>query len=738
MIILKVTVENWRTLRNPATLEFCEGVNIVHGDNGRGKSTVMEALRMAFFDRYGTAAEEIRKIRPWGCELAPKVQVEFRHDGKRYRLTKQFLSRKSCLIERLDEPASNYVRFMEAESADKWLRSVMDAEAPAKGASKPENWGLAGLLWIPQGGAGEYAGLTAAVRRKISGGAGEKGKKLDNGNSQVPADGDKLDNSDSQADAVVESAILREYRRYFTEGGKPCAGRDSLRELAGQIDAVRAELDKRQQRLDDVEALRCAVVAARAEIAACETARAEIAAEAAGAEARCSEYDRLKAERDKARPRLDALEPRVKLLERDLADLRGIRSDIERGKKATAQREEELVAARSRLADAEERIAGKIAEAGAADSMIKLEFLAEAQTEWEPLDGNPAGKGWLDMGQSAQISGAGRVQVRLPSIGTITVTGPVDSAAAATRERLETLRRERENCEREIDKCKHDIMDYGAAMNRLYEKISKITANGRSENSVGEELNEALGEVHAVKKSVAALDAQIRAIGGDPRAAIEALKKRGEAFRAVQESKRAETAETLGRLSALGVAGLHEETDALDAELRKLEARYAAESARAEAIKLIYDTLQAVKNEFQEQVATPAEARASALFARVNDNRRGTVKLTEDFSVAGFIPEDSETRVGTECLSGGEREQLYFCTRLALAEQIIGAPPGGGEDGSREKYALVLDDFLTATDDYRLSRLKEMLAEFEPRYQYLIFTCHPGRYDGINGKMIAL
>jgi uncharacterized protein YhaN len=132
------------------------------------------------------------------------------------------------------------------------------------------------------------------------------------------------------------------------------------------------------------------------------------------------------------------------------------------------------------------------------------------------------------------------------------------------------------------------------------------------------------------------------------------------------------------------------------------------------------------------------EARASAIFSRVNGNRRGTVKLTEEFSVSGFIPEDSETQVETGCLSGGEREQLYFCTRLALAEQIIGVPADGGEIVNGGKYALILDDFLTATDDCRLSRLKELLIEFEPRYQYLIFTCHPGRYDTIKGKMIEL
>jgi DNA repair exonuclease SbcCD ATPase subunit len=732
MIIKTVTVENWRTLRNPATLEFCDGVNVVHGDNGRGKSTVMEALRMAFFDRFGAAAEEIRRIRPWGCELAPRVRVEFSHGGRDYRLTKQFLVQKSCLVERLDGPPPRYVRFMESDSAEKWLRSLMDAEAPAKGASRPENWGLAGLLWIPQGGAGEYAGLASAIKRKIR--AGNDGK-LDNGNSQVQDDGDTLDNYDSQADgsAGVESAICREYRRYFTETGKPYSGKDSLKELTDRIDQARADLGRLQRQLDAVAELRESVRAARAEIDACETERADIAAQAAAAETQYAEYDRLKAGLESARPRLDALEPRVKLLERDLADLREARAAVDRGKKATVERENELKDAQTRLRAAEEQIAEKTIEASTGESMIRLEFRAEAPVTWEPVEGSPAGNSWLDKGRSAKLSGAGRVKVRLPGVGTIAVTAPKSDNAAAVLERLETLRRERESCTRAIDKCRRDLAEYAAAIARLNEKRARITMGGRGEEKIGEELNAALGEAHVLRKNISALTSEIRDLGGDPRAAIDAMRKKDEALRAMQESKRAASAEALGRLSALGGMGLHEEIDAIEAELRKLEARHADEIARANAVKLIYDTLEAVKREFREQVATPVEARVSALFAQVNDNRRGTVKLAGDFSVAGFIPEDAEAPVGPGCLSGGEREQLYFCARLALAEQIIGAPESGSE-----KYALILDDFLTATDDYRLSRLKDLLREFEGRYQYLIFTCHPARYDGINGKMIPL
>ena len=101
MIIKSIRVENFRSIREPMSLEFCDGVNVICGDNGDGKSTIMEALRMGFFDRHSASGEEVKKKRPWGCELAPRVQIEFSHGGVDYRLTKQFINSKSSLVERV-------------------------------------------------------------------------------------------------------------------------------------------------------------------------------------------------------------------------------------------------------------------------------------------------------------------------------------------------------------------------------------------------------------------------------------------------------------------------------------------------------------------------------------------------------------------------------------------------------------------------------------------------------------
>jgi len=58
------------------------------------------------------------------------------------------------------------------------------------------------------------------------------------------------------------------------------------------------------------------------------------------------------------------------------------------------------------------------------------------------------------------------------------------------------------------------------------------------------------------------------------------------------------------------------------------------------------------------------------------------------------VPESIDQAVTLDNLSGGEQEQLYLATRLALAE-VLG----------RGSATLVLDDVLTATDTGRLARV---------------------------------
>jgi uncharacterized protein YhaN len=79
-----------------------------------------------------------------------------------------------------------------------------------------------------------------------------------------------------------------------------------------------------------------------------------------------------------------------------------------------------------------------------------------------------------------------------------------------------------------------------------------------------------------------------------------------------------------------------------------------------------------------------------------------------------------------EQMSAGEQEQIYFATRLALAEVL----------SEGERQVLVLDDPLVNTDPERLPRVLEIIQEKSGRMQFVILSCHPERYMDLPGGVV--
>ena len=98
-------------------------------------------------------------------------------------------------------------------------------------------------------------------------------------------------------------------------------------------------------------------------------------------------------------------------------------------------------------------------------------------------------------------------------------------------------------------------------------------------------------------------------------------------------------------------------------------------------------------------------------------------RLLDELEYRGHLVELAEGSVSVEQVSGGEREQIYLATRLALAEVLARG----------ERQLVVPDDVLTATDTGRLAWVMGILEEAAQRFQVLILTCHPERYRGLAG-----
>ncbi len=148
MILRSVTLQGCRCFRNRVEVgEFGDGVNLLVGDNECGKSTIVEAVARALFDRHGTSAAAVKALQPWGTNIAPEVGIEFEHGDRRYRLEKQFLRKQRSELSEWD--GAGYQLLQQDDGADQFVRAMLLGEE-AGGATKPVQWGLARTMWYIQ------------------------------------------------------------------------------------------------------------------------------------------------------------------------------------------------------------------------------------------------------------------------------------------------------------------------------------------------------------------------------------------------------------------------------------------------------------------------------------------------------------------------------------------------------------------------------------------------------------
>ena len=170
MKLTRLRIEQFKQFRQPLEIDALEpGLNLFIGANEAGKSTVVAAIRAAFFERHRSGS--VDELRPWGDSSAsPSVELEFDLGDRHCRLAKSFLHKKRCELQWGGE------RFDGADAEDK-LADLLGFQHASKGVSKAEHWGIPGLLWIAQGTAHDIRApvvhATDHLRRALNESLGE-------------------------------------------------------------------------------------------------------------------------------------------------------------------------------------------------------------------------------------------------------------------------------------------------------------------------------------------------------------------------------------------------------------------------------------------------------------------------------------------------------------------------------------------------------------------------------------
>lgn len=888
MIIRSIKVADWRCFLEEVEVgPFEEGLNIIHAPNGTGKSTLFEAFRRALLDGHKVTGKDVESLRPWGRNLAPKVTVEFIHNGQEYRITKQFLDSPSALLERKE--SGRYRRLAEGASADEQTREILTKNPPGKGLAKTPNWGIAQVLWAPQGSLamGPLTGdVVSDIQSMLS--------------AQV-ADG---------GTGPVEKRIEERYFQLFSAKGKLKTGKDApplvrLREEIEKALAARQKaydlyvaFEKTSQRVEELRARRTQARYHAEEItkalrnarALAETYRnlmAERNERFERVNATEAQYKELKRQIDliksigkdlgEAQKRLRTLETEVPLKDREVqereketARLKAELEDIRKGRQAVDTAIQMAEAARrfnecsrelrraneliSKIEDAEKALAEwrrkrnaqiapdartlKAIRKAIKDrddaqlrieaSLVTLEMVPDQDGFVEVVAGEVTGPVPLKAGAPTQLRGSPEVVAEIPHVARLRAWGPVGSVEAHREARakadkklkeltdpfgtsdvdaLESLAEKAKELEanvaeadtklqtllagRTLDELVQDrnvfetayksflatYPDWGktppdtdtlderaekekqifitrvenaeAAWEKargaltavsgqketlsqrledakrqvmtLREKLAELTSDGKSLPEREVELQRSAMSWEAAKTRLADIQRQLEQYEEDPSSVVERLEAQLEAANQEASQAREQEVREETKLEGLCAQGPYSILSISEERVSQLQEETRKEELRVEAIRLLHDTVSACRSEAIAAVSRPVETLSTRTLHRIAGRRLGHVQVGEAFEPSAVMPESLEQVVTLDNLSGGEQEQLYLATRLALAEVL----------GREERQLVVLDDVLTATDAGRLARVMNVLEEAAQRLQVLILTCHPERYRGL-------
>lgn len=312
MRLLRIKLDQLRQFRHPFEISGLEsGLNLFTGPNEAGKSTVVRAIRAAFFERHRSTS--VDDLLPWGEPSAtPTVELDFEVGDQMLSLKKSFLNKKRCELKVGG-------RQFDGEDAEQYLAELLGFEFPGRGASRPEHWGIPGLLWIEQGAGQEIVESVGNAKDHLR-------KALDQSVGEVAS---------SQGDDVI--AKIRDQRdTLLTSTGKPRAAysesiaeRDALQSRLGELDQRIAQY---QQQVDQLGGL-LAEDASDRQSRPWEVLRGQ----ENGAQGRLEAIDALKERLGTDLSTLAQLKEKQKLIEDQLKSFDGQQRDLKKREEALAE-----------------------------------------------------------------------------------------------------------------------------------------------------------------------------------------------------------------------------------------------------------------------------------------------------------------------------------------------------------------------------------------------------------------
>ncbi|MEP9348405.1 AAA family ATPase [Xanthobacter sp. KR7-225] len=323
MRLRALAVNQFKKFTAPVRLDgIGDGLSVVVGANEMGKSTLLEALHAALFEKHASKAQKIVALQNDRNQAAPVVELSFEVEGGLYRITKRFLKKPYA---RLDCPDG---RTLEGEAAEDALRALLRFEEPGKAGAKADTLGMWSVLWVKQGLSFADLALPETARSSLH----------DALESEVGAV------LGGRRGLALPQAIEEQRDDLLTKAGKP---RGAYAKVIESVEAVSAEIAVLAARRQDLSQTLEALEAAQERLArlSAPTRDREDEAELADARARHGRLAELEA-------RIAGAAHALELRQRDLAQAEAAAAERARLREDMAAEAAALAGAAARLAAA--------------------------------------------------------------------------------------------------------------------------------------------------------------------------------------------------------------------------------------------------------------------------------------------------------------------------------------------------------------------------------------------------
>ena len=228
MKLRSIAVNQFKKYTAPIRLgDIGDGLNVLIGPNEMGKSTLLDALRAALFEKYSSKAQPILALQNDRNKAAPVVELTFEVDDGVYRIQKRFVKKPYAQLFCPDG------RKLEGDEAEDTLRDLLGFDEPGKSGAKPEHLGMWNVLWVRQGESFGALNLPDSARSNLH-------SALE---SEV---GEVLGGKRGRA---LPDAVQQQLADFVTSTGRP---RGSFKELIDEAERLGSELEGLRNRRSEL------------------------------------------------------------------------------------------------------------------------------------------------------------------------------------------------------------------------------------------------------------------------------------------------------------------------------------------------------------------------------------------------------------------------------------------------------------------------------------------------------